>query len=252
MTVWNKLQRPTFNPNICLRRNLGGLEVAEVSNQLLSRLGFLEGLPARQVELEHKQHLLGIGDEVTSVYFPINSIVSVVGTLSTGESLEVAMIGSDGGVGLGEALNGGISHSQWIVQHAGIAIMCQASAFRSVVLKNPNLVAVMFHHEQHKFAEVQQSAICVAAHPVEARFARWLLRARDLAKSDEFYFTQEYLAEMLAVRRSSVSPVAGHFQAKHLISYSRGHLKILDVDGLRATACECYETVKQTHQNLIG
>ena len=110
----------------------------------------------------------------------------------------------------------------------------------------------MFHHEQQKFAEVQQSAICVAAHQVEARFARWLLRARDLADSDELHFTQEYLAEMLAVRRTSVSAAAAQFQAKGLIRYARGDIEILDVESLKALACECYDIVKQTHQNSIG
>jgi CRP-like cAMP-binding protein len=218
------------------------------SNQVLKALGSLADLPMRQVELKHKQHLLGIGDEVTSVYFPINSIVSVIAPLSTGESLEVAMIGRDGGVGIGEALNGGTSHSHWIVQHPGAAITCQASMFRQFVLKDAKLVAAMFHHEQQKFAEAQQSAICVAAHQVEPRFARWLLRARDLTDSDEFYFTQDFLAEMLAVRRTSVSPVAAQFQAKGLISYSRGDVKILDLKGLKAAACECYETVKQARE----
>jgi CRP-like cAMP-binding protein len=222
------------------------------SNKVFDAMGSFEGLATRRVELQHKQHLLEIGDEVTSVYFPISSIVSIVGALSTGESLEVAMIGRDGGVGLGEALHGGTSQSQWIVQHPGTAITCHASTFRQVVLRNPQLVSAMFHHEHQKFAEVQQSAVCVAAHQVEARFARWLLRARDLADTDEFHFTQEYLAEMLAVRRTSVSPAAAQFQAKGLIKYSRGDITILDVDGLKALACECYETVKRTRQHLIG
>lgn len=222
------------------------------SNQLLDELNSLADLPLRQVELEHKQQLVGIGDEVRTVYFPINSIVSIVAPLSTGESLEVAMVGRDGGVGIGAALDGRTSRSQWIVQHPGTAIVCDATAFRQVVLGNPRLVSAMFHHEQQKFAEVQQSAICVAAHQVEARFARWLLRARDLADSDELHFTQEYLAEMLAVRRTSVSAAAAQFQAKGLIRYARGDIEILDVESLKALACECYDIVKQTHQNSIG
>jgi CRP-like cAMP-binding protein len=225
--------------------------VVNASNQLLEALGSsLNGLPMRRVELGPKQQLVDVGEEVQSVYFPINAIISIIAPLATGESLEVAMIGRDGGIGVGEALNGRTSHSQWIVQHPGTAITCHASAFRHIALGDAKLFSAILHNEQQKFAEVQQSAICVAAHQVEARFARWLLRARDLAKSDEFHFTQEYLAEMLAVRRTSVSPVAAQFQAEGLIRYSRGDIKILNVDGLKATACECYETVKQTRQHL--
>lgn len=107
--------------------------MVNASNQLLEALGSsLNGLPMRRVELGPKQQLVDVGEEVKSVYFPINAIISIIAPLATGESLEVAMIGRDGGIGVGEALNGRTSHSQWIVQHPGTAITCHASAFRHI------------------------------------------------------------------------------------------------------------------------
>lgn len=100
-------------------------------------------------------------------------------------------------------------------------------------------------HEQTLFAQAQQSTACMANHEIEARLCRWLLRARDLSGSDKLPFTQEFLAEMLGVRRTSVTTVARTLQEAGMIRYSRGHIEILDVDGLQEAACECYQTVKQ-------
>jgi CRP-like cAMP-binding protein len=198
----------------------------------------------RAVNLQQKQILFDVSDMISTVVFPTTSIVSLIVPLSTGETLEIAMVGKDGGIGVGAALDGRKSVSRAIVQHAGGAFVCDARTFKHAVLGNEHLVPMMFQHEQKLFAQTQQSAACVAAHMVEARLARWLLRARDLTGSDDFKFTQEYLAEMLAVRRTSVSPVANQFQSRGLIDYSRGHITILNVEGLKAMACECYDAIQ--------
>ncbi len=111
---------------------------------------------------------------------------------------------------------------------------------------------LLIRHEQVILAQAQQSAACNAIHKVEARLARWLLRTRDLAGTDLLLLTQEYLAEMLGVRRSSVSLVAHTLQEAGLIRYSRGNIKINDLEGLREVACECYQTVKSHHDRLFG
>ena len=100
--------------------------------------------------------------------------------------------------------------------------------------------------------QAQQSAACNATHTVEARLARWLLRSRDLQGSDDLPFTQEFIAEMMGVRRTSVSVVANTLQQAGLVRYSRGHIRILNLEGLRASACECYETVKAHSDRLLG
>ena len=106
-------------------------------------------------------------------------------------------------------------------------------------------------HEQVLLAHAQQSAACNVTHDIESRLARWLLRAADLRGGDELELTQEYLAEMLGVRRTSVSVVANTLQQAGMIRYARGHIKILNFDALRETACECYETVKLNYESLL-
>jgi CRP-like cAMP-binding protein len=107
-------------------------------------------------------------------------------------------------------------------------------------------------HEQALFAQAQQSAACMAHHEVEARLCRWLLRARDLSGSDHLPFTQEFLAEMLGVRRTSVTAVARTLQEAGMVKYTRGKIEILDVEGLYESACECHETTKEQYRQLVG
>jgi CRP-like cAMP-binding protein len=202
----------------------------------------------RTIDMKHKQLLFDIGDTVEAVYFPFGAIISIVAPLTSGESLEVAMVGDDGAAGIGAVLDGRASRSRGIVQHPGQALAIDAFAFRNLVLANSKAVQLMFYHEQRLLAEVQQSAACVSSHQVENRMARWLLEARNLAQTDVLQFTQEYVAEMLAVRRTSVSPSAAQLQSKGLIEYARGKIIIKDVEGLRALACECFAVVDALHK----
>jgi CRP-like cAMP-binding protein len=110
----------------------------------------------------------------------------------------------------------------------------------------------VMRHEQTLFAQAQQSTACMAHHEVEARLCRWLLRARDLSGSDTLPFTQEFLAEMLGVQRTSVTTVARTLQEAGMIRYTRGKIVIIDVEGLREGVCECYETVKDQYGQLLG
>jgi len=115
-----------------------------------------------------------------------------------------------------------------------------------------DLVSRLIRHEQVLFAQSQQSAACNASHSVENRMCRWLLRMRDLAGSDDLTLTQEFLAQMLGVRRPSVSIVASVLQKAGLIRYSRGNIRILDVKGMLEGSCECYATVKAHYQRLLS
>jgi CRP-like cAMP-binding protein len=119
-------------------------------------------------------------------------------------------------------------------------------------LQSESLIAKIMRHEQTLFALAQQSTACMANHEIDARLCRWLLRARDLSGSDQLPFTQEFLAEMLGVRRTSVTTVARILQEAGMIKYKRGKIEIVDVEGLREGACECYETVKEQYAQLLG
>jgi CRP-like cAMP-binding protein len=137
------------------------------------------------------------GDTIKAVYFPISSVVSLVVTLATGEMTEAAMVGNDGVVGMASALDATVSLSHAVVQLGGDAMICDPAAFKGAALQSESLISKVMRHEQTLFAQAQQSTAC-----------RWLLRARDLSGSDQLPFTQEFLAEMLGVRRTSVTAVA--------------------------------------------
>ena len=200
-----------------------------------------------------QHHVLFEADEqIHHVYFPTSAVVSLVTSLSTGEMIEVAMTGRDGVVGASAALDGKMSLSRGIIQLGGEIIVCDLEALKSAALQSPRLLSLLIRHEQTVYAQAQQSAACFATHQVTARLSRWLLRARDLSGGDTLSFTQEYLAEMLGVRRTSVTVVAHTLQAAGLIKYARGKIQILNIEGLQDSACECYGTVKSQYQRLLG
>jgi len=201
-----------------------------------------------------KQHtlLFEAEREIEHVYFPTSGVVSLVVTLETGLMVEAAMVGSDGVVGASAALDGRISLSRGIIQLGGDIVVCSIDGLKSAALRSPQLLALLIRHEQTVYAQAQQSAACFASHHIHARLCRWLLRARDLAGSDTLNFTQEYLAEMLGVQRSSVTVVAHTLQAAGMIKYARGKIQIVDGDALHDGACECYESVKRHYAKLLG
>src|SRR5690242_2577480 len=113
------------------------------------------------------------------------------------------------------------------------------------------LRSILIRHEQVLLAQSQQSGACNASHAVEARLCRWLLRTRDLAQSDDLHITQEFLGQMLGVQRTSITIVAGALQKADLIRYQRGRIKVLNVEGLKEGACECYETIKGHYEQML-
>jgi CRP-like cAMP-binding protein len=206
----------------------------------------------KATHLQQKTVLYEAGDTINSVYFPLGAVVSLVVTLATGEMTEAAMVGRDGAIGMASALDGKVAMSRAIVQLGGDAMVCDPAAFKGAALQSQTLISKIMRHEQTLFAQAQQSTACMANHEVDARLCRWLLRARDLSGSDHLPFTQEFLAEMLGVRRTSVTTVARTLQEAGMIKYTRGKIEINDVEGLREGACECYETVKEQYRHLLG
>ena len=162
------------------------------------------------------------------------------------------MVGRDSLVGGSAALDGRIALNRGIVQVEGTASILDVKTLREVADQSVAFRTTLIRHEQALFAQAQQSAACNASHSVEARLSRWLLRTRDLTGSDTLGLTQEFLAQMLGVRRTSVSLVANTLQGTGLIRYSRGRIEITNLEGLRATSCECYETVKSHCDRLMG
>jgi CRP-like cAMP-binding protein len=155
-------------------------------------------------------------------------------------------------VGGAAALNSKTSISQAIVQISGAGSAVEVDHLRHLAEQSADVRSTLIRHEQLVLAQAQQSAACNAIHTIVARLSRWLLRCRDLAGSEDLPLTQEFIAQMLGVRRTSVSIVANTLQQAGLIRYKRGHIRILDLDGLSESACECYATVRAHSDRLIG
>ena len=175
----------------------------------------------KTVELKHATVLFEAGATVDHVYFPHSGVISLVVELEEGDMLETAMVGRDGVLGVTSALDGKISLNKAIVQADGGAFIASADRVGELALKDHAFRSRLIRHEQVLFAAAQQSAACNASHLVEARLCRWLLRMRDLV-GDDLNLTQEFLGQMIGVRRSSVSLVAGTLQAAGLIKYNAG------------------------------
>jgi CRP-like cAMP-binding protein len=203
-------------------------------------------------KLVHREILFSAGGNITKVYFPTSGIVSLVVTLSEGESVEAGMIGRDGIVGGSAALDGSIALNEAIIQAPGEAATIDLRLLRDAVDKSRTLRQALYRFDLFALAQAQQSAACLAKHDVESRLCRWLLRAHDLHGDGFLPLTQEFIAQMLGVRRTSVSMVAGKLQAANFIRYTRGHIELVDMVGINDSACECYATINLQKRQLLG
>ncbi|QAU42470.1 Crp/Fnr family transcriptional regulator [Bradyrhizobium guangdongense] len=203
------------------------------------------------IELVRETVLGETGAALRYVHFPHDGAVSITVSLSEGQMIEVAMLGRDGLIGGGAALADGIAASDAVVLFPGTASALEVPAFRAIAAASAPFRSLMIRHEQALFAHAQQSLVCNTLHPVEARLARWLLRARDLSDSDILPLTQEALAQMMGVRRNAISLVAHTLQLAGIIRYSRGQIEITDLRALEATSCGCYAAVKAHHARLL-
>jgi CRP-like cAMP-binding protein len=204
----------------------------------------------RYVELIHQTVLVRTGEPLMQIYFPHEGIISLVMRLAEGETVEAAMIGRDSVFGASAALNGGIAVNEAIIQLPGSASVLDIAHVRRASDESATFRATLNRHEQALLVQALQSAACNATHTVDARLARWLLRARDLSGDDKMPLTQEFLAQMLGVRRSSVSIVANTLQRAGLIRYRRGNVEITGIEGLIESSCECYASVKAYYDKL--
>jgi CRP-like cAMP-binding protein len=221
----------------------------------------LQALPAADFDLlrpnlhsepmVHHDVLFEPGDVIDRAYFPITGAISLVVLLASGQMVEASIAGRDGVVGGAAALNGPASLSRAVVQLEGKTSYIAIQHLARAADQSRNIRKMLVQHEQALLAQSQQSAACNVSHNLETRLARWLLRARDLAPGDDLRLTQEFLSEMLGVQRSSVSIVANNLQQQGLIKYNRGKVQIVNVQGLRQLACECYDTVKKHYQSML-
>lgn len=193
------------------------------------------------IRLTTGQVLQEAGRTVGTVYFPINAIVSVVTVMSDGREVECATHGYESVTGGMAALTGKPGHARVFVQIAGGALKMDAARLREHASADPDLLRALLIHVQDDIAQAEQTAACNAIHLSKQRLARWLLLTDDRLDGTVVNLTQDYLAVMLGVQRTTVSTLASELKAEGVIDYQRGRIEILDRQALEALSCECYE-----------
>ncbi|HEV7745640.1 MAG TPA: Crp/Fnr family transcriptional regulator [Pyrinomonadaceae bacterium] len=200
----------------------------------------LEEIPLVFGDVLYRPHAL-----ISDVYFPSSGIVSLLAGINERSTLEVGFVGNDGMIGLGVFLGVSSSINRAVVQGAGSAMKMKVAAFRKECNKRGALAKGLQRYAHSILTQITQYAVCNQFHSVDARLARWLLMTNDRMGDDEFLMTQEFLSNMLGVRREGVSLAAGNLQKRSLINYKRGRIKVLDRASLEALSCPCYEIIKR-------
>lgn len=204
------------------------------------------------VQLSRGEVLFDAGEDVTHSYFPGPGVVaSLVIDMADGRAVEAATVGREGAVGGIISAGHKPAYARAVVQIGGTALRIETSALENAKERSGAIRDLFSRFADTLLAQTMQSVACNALHPLDARLCRWLLTTHDRVDSDEISLTQEYLAEMLGVQRTTVSGVARHLQERGLISNMRGRMVILDRPGIEACACECYRTVQSHFQAVL-
>ena len=189
---------------------------------------------------------------IEHVYFPVSGLISVDALTASGESVEVGVVGREGLSGVGALLGHKQMGHSVIMQGPGSGLRIRASTICDEFEKG-GVFAQMIHTFLYlQMVQMAQSVLCNRLHPVEARMSRWLLSASDRTQSEYLHLTQEFLAQMLGSRRSTVTVTAGNLQRQKLIEYTRGKIRITNRPALEAKACECYSIVRSKYDELLG
>jgi CRP-like cAMP-binding protein len=205
----------------------------------------------REIEAEQGQILFQEGDKIERVYFPVSGVVSFIVAMSDGNSVEAGMLGKDGVVGASAALDGPRALNQAIVQMRCSAMVMETAPLRAAAAQSEDLRQKLYQHDQLLWVQAQQSAACNALHHIEERLSRWILRTADVLESNSMDLTQEFIGQMLGVRRTGVTLAARHLQTLGLIKYRRGRIQIVEADGLKEASCECYEAFKKQQERMF-
>jgi CRP-like cAMP-binding protein len=191
------------------------------------------------------------GGHLGYLYFPTNSIVSLLYVMESGASAEIAITGNEGLVGVSLFMGGESTPSRAVVQSAGIAYRLKASILKEEFALGGQFARLALRYTQALITQMAQTAVCNRHHAVDQQLCRWLLLSLDRLPSNELNMTQELIANMLGVRREGVTEAAGKLQAARLIRYHRGRISVLNRAGLEARACECYQVVKREFDRLL-
>jgi len=209
-------------------------------------LASLERFSARDVVYEQ-------GERIDRVVFPLTGVFSLVSMMEDGRGVEVATVGNEGFVGLPVFLQATLTGAhRAFAQVPGEALVLEPAAFLQLVNAGGPFQTALQRYAQAMITAIAQGSACNRLHKIEQRCARWLLQTHDRVDSDEFALTQEFLAQMMGIRRPRASEAAGVLRESGLIRYARGRMTILDRPGLESASCECYGVIRREFDRLLG
>lgn len=203
------------------------------------------------VDLPLGEVLYESGVSMSHVYFPTSAIVSLLYVLEDGSSAEIAVVGREGVVGVALFMGGETTPSRAVVQSAGTGYRLRAPVIKEAFGRGGPVMHLLLRYTQALITQMAQTAVCNRHHSLDQQLCRWLLLSLDCLKTNDLVMTQELIANMLGVRREGVTEAALKLQRGGLISYARGHIKVLDRPGLEQRVCECYGVVKREYDRLL-
>jgi len=230
-------------PHSPLQNRLLAALSPEVCARLLPHLEWVP-LALGQVIYEPGQHL-------REVLFPTTCIVGRLQVLNNGSRIVLGLVGFDGVVGISAFMGGGSNINGAVVQSAGHGYRLDARALNYEFTHSPELLQILLRYTQAFLTQIAQTAVCTRLHSLDQQLCRWLLLCLDRAPSSALVLTQALVADMLGVRRESVTVIAGRLQAAGLIQYRRGKIVVLDRERLEARTCECYSLVRREYERLM-
>ncbi|WP_233080590.1 Crp/Fnr family transcriptional regulator [Rheinheimera soli] len=215
----------------------------DVNERLYPHMEFVE-LPLGKVLYES-------GDTLRYVYFPTNSIVSLLYVMESGASAEISVVGKEGLIGVALFMGGDSTTSRAIVQSAGQAYRLLAQRMKDEFNRHGVLLHTLLRYTQALITQMAQTAVCNRHHSIDQQLCRWLLLSLDRLEGNELVMTQELIANMLGVRREGVTDAAGRLQRLGVIEYHRGHIQVLNRAKLESLSCECYAVVRKESDRLL-
>jgi CRP-like cAMP-binding protein len=231
------------------------LSLNSIDNHLLAALPddeWQRWLPQlERVEMPLSQVLYEAGGTLSHVYFPTSAIVSLLYVMESGASAEIAVVGNEGIVGISLFMGGDSTSSRAVVQSAGQGFRLKAQIMKDEFDRAGPVQHLLLRYTQALISQMAQTAVCNRHHSLDQQLCRWLLLSLDRLQGNELVMTQELIANMLGVRREGVTEGALKLQQAGLIRYARGHITILDRDGLEKRSCECYSVVKKEYDRLL-
>ena len=245
-----------FSIKYCSRKGILLSQPSYNNNQILAALPQDEAsrFLAQQVEtvpLKLGSTLFMPDEQLAYVYFPLEGVVSLLVTLSDGETVESGVVGNEGVVGISAVLGADVSTNQALVQDSGSALRIKTSALRALIRQGGALHDLLLRFTHTLLTQISQTAACNRIHTINERLARWLLLTHDRVNGDNCELTHDFLARMLGTRRSGVTVAASTLRQAGMINYTRGNVSILDREALEDASCECYRNVKAEYDRLF-